>query len=248
MNDKPIDPTKPQPIVEASRRRMVKPPTGGTLVGRSDGHKAVKTAKQRTPSSTKWLDRQLNDPYVQKAKLEGWRSRAAFKLLEIDEKCRVLKKGARIVDLGCAPGGWLQVAMKKGADFVVGIDLLPVDPVPGVEIIEGDFTEAGMGARLMEIMGGAPDIVLSDLAHNTVGHKQTDHLKIVGLIELAAEFAMMNLKPGGAFVAKAFQGGETHLVLERLKHSFATVRHIKPKSSRADSSETFIIAMGFKGR
>jgi 23S rRNA (uridine2552-2'-O)-methyltransferase len=238
---KPNDNTEP-------RRRMVKVPTGGNLSGRNKGHTAVKTAKNRTQSSAKWLERQLNDPYVARAKAEGWRSRAAFKLIEIDDRFKVLKKGARVVDLGCAPGGWVQVALKRGATQVVGVDLLPVDPVSGADIIEADFTDLEVGPLLMTMMGGAPDVVLSDLAHNTVGHKQTDHLKIVGLIEMAAEFAVSNLKPGGTFVAKAFQGGETQNVLETLKKNFSEVRHMKPKSSRAGSSETFIVALGFKGR
>ncbi len=237
MNDTPDQP---------ERRRMVKPPTGGDMRGRAKGHTAVKTAKQRTQSSAKWLERQLNDPYVAQAKTEGWRSRAAFKLMEIDDRFRILKKGARVVDLGCAPGGWVQVTLKRGASFVAGIDLLPVDPIPGAELIEADFTDPAMGPRLMASLHGAPDVVLSDLAHNTVGHKQTDHLKIMGLLELAVDFALDHLKPGGAFVAKAFQGGETEPLLLRLKLNFAQVKHFKPKSSRADSSEVYIVALGFK--
>jgi 23S rRNA (uridine2552-2'-O)-methyltransferase len=207
----------------------------------------VKTARFRTQSSAKWLERQLNDPYVQKAKAEGWRSRAAFKLIELDERFHFLKKGVRVVDLGCAPGGWVQVAIKRGASHVVGVDLLPVDPVPGADLLEADFTDPAIGPKLMELMGGKPDIVLSDLAHNTVGHKQTDHLKIMGLLELAGDFALDNLKPGGAFVAKAFQGGETEQLLLRLKLAFETVKHFKPKSSRAGSTEIYIVALGYKG-
>lgn len=223
---------------------MVKPPSGGNTTGRAIGHTKLKTAKDRTTSSQKWLERQLNDPYVTQAKAEGWRSRAAFKLMEIDDRFHVLKRGNRIVDLGCAPGGWVQVALKRGAAFVAGVDLLPVDPIAGAELIEADFTDPEVGPRLMEMMNGRPDVVLSDLAHNTVGHKQTDHLKIMGLLELAGEFALDNLKPGGAFIAKAFQGGETEQLLHKLKHSFDTVKHFKPKSSRADSSEIYIIALG----
>ena len=242
MNDNSDDPTKDEP-----RRRMVKPPEGGNLSGRHKGHTAVKTARFRTQSSAKWLERQLNDPYVQKAKAEGWRSRAAFKLIELDERFHFLKKGVRVVDLGCAPGGWVQVAIKRGASHVVGVDLLPVDPVPGADLLEADFTDPAIGPKLMELMGGKPDVVLSDLAHNTVGHKQTDHLKIMGLLELAGDFALDNLKPGGAFVAKAFQGGETEQLLLRLKLAFETVKHFKPKSSRAGSTEIYIVALGYKG-
>jgi 23S rRNA (uridine2552-2'-O)-methyltransferase len=243
MNDKPKD-TSPE---GEPRRRMVKPPAGGNLSGRGLGHTAVKTAKQRTQSSAKWLERQLNDPFVQQAKAEGWRSRAAFKLIEIDERFRVLHRGARVVDLGCAPGGWVRVAIKRGAAKVGGVDLLPVDPVPGAELIQADFTDPGIGPRLMDLLGDKPDVVLSDLAHNTVGHRQTDHLKIMSLLEMASDFALANLKGGGAFVAKAFQGGETEHLLLKLKLRFATVKHMKPKSSRADSSEIYIVALGFKG-
>ena len=229
------------------RRRMVKPPVAGKGSGRGLGHTAVKTARFRTQSSAKWLERQLNDPYVVRAKAEGWRSRAAFKLIEIDDRFHLLKRGARVVDLGCAPGGWVQVALKRGASFVAGVDLLPVDPMPGAELLEADFTDPAVSQQLMNLMQGKPDVVLSDLAHNTVGHKQTDHLKIMGLLEMAGDFALDNLRPGGAFVAKAFQGGETEHLLLRLKLRFDTVKHMKPKSSRADSSEIYIVALGFKG-
>ncbi len=231
---------------EPQRRRMVRPPEGGNISGRAKGHTAVKTAKTRTQSSAKWLERQLNDPFVAQAKAEGWRSRAAFKLMEIDDRFHLLKRGARVVDLGCAPGGWVQVALKRGAAFVAGVDLLPVDPIPGAELIEADFTDPEVGPRLMDMMHGSPDVVVSDLAHNTVGHRQTDHLKIMGLLELAADFALANLGPGGTFVAKAFQGGETEHLLLRLKLNFDTVKHFKPKSSRADSSEIYIVALGRK--
>ena len=229
------------------RRRMVKPPEGGAASGRGVGHTAVKTARFRTQSSAKWLERQLNDPYVVQAKAEGWRSRAAFKLIEIDERFHLLKRGAKVVDLGCAPGGWVQVALKRGASFVAGVDLLPVDPLPGAELLQADFTDPAIGQQLMDMMQGKPDVVLSDLAHNTVGHRQTDHLKIMALLEMASDFALDNLRPGGAFVAKAFQGGETEHLLLKLKLSFDTVKHMKPKSSRADSSEIYIVALGFKG-
>jgi 23S rRNA (uridine2552-2'-O)-methyltransferase len=238
MNDTPDEP---------ERRRMVKPPTPGKGSGRGIGHTALKTAFGRTTSQQKWLERQLNDPYVAQAKAEGWRSRAAFKLMEIDDRFHLIKRGARIVDLGCAPGGWVQVALKRGAGFVVGVDLLPVDAIPGAELLEADFTDPEVSLRLMEIMQGKPDIVLSDLAHNTVGHKQTDHLKIMGLLELASDFAFDNLKIGGAYVAKAFQGGETVDLLTTLKQRFETVKHFKPKSSRAGSTEIYIVATGYKG-
>ena len=230
------------------RRRLVRAPTRGDAAGRGMGHQRLKTAEQRTLSSQQWLERQLNDPFVKAAKAKGYRSRAAFKLTEIDDRHHLIRGGARVIDLGCAPGGWLQVALERGAGVVVGVDLLPVDPVPGAQIVQGDFTEPGMGERLLAMLGGPPDLVMSDMAPNTSGHRQTDHLRIVGLIEMAADFAIGSLKPGGAFVAKAFQGGETAEVVKRLKASFDHVRHVKPKASRADSSELFLVATGFRGR
>jgi 23S rRNA (uridine2552-2'-O)-methyltransferase len=229
------------------RRRMVRPPTGGDPAGRGGTEKRLKTAFGRTTSQQKWLERQINDPYVQKAKAEGWRSRAAFKLIEIDDRFRLIKRGSKVIDLGCAPGGWVQVALKRGAERVVGVDLLPVDPIPGADLVEADFTEPGVGDRLLDILGGAPDLVLSDMAHNTVGHKATDHLRIVALIEIAAEFAIDTLKPGGAFVTKNFQGGSAGDVLQRLKEAFTEVKFVKPKASRQDSSEVYLVATGFKG-
>src|SRR3569833_2501961 len=232
---------------EDERRRMVRPPTSGQAAGRNL-KKKLKTAEGRTLSSQQWLERQLTDPYVQRAKAEGWRSRAANKLIDIDVRFRLLLRGARVVDLGAAPGGWVQVALMRGAAAVAGVDLLPIEPIPGAELIQADFTEPGVGEQLVELLGGAPDIVLSDMAHNTVGHKQTDHLKIVALIEAAADFAIDTLKPGGVFVTKNFQGGSAGDVLERLKKTFAEVKFVKPKASRADSSEVYQVAMGFKGR
>jgi 23S rRNA (uridine2552-2'-O)-methyltransferase len=229
------------------RRRLVRAPTRGDAAGRGLGQR-LKTAEHRSLSSQQWLERQLNDPFVKAAKAKGYRSRAAFKLLELDERHHLFRRGARVVDLGCAPGGWLQVALERGAGAVVGVDLLPVDPVPGAKVIRGDFTDPAMGARLVEALGGAPDLVLSDMAPNTSGHRQTDHLRIVGLIEAAAEFAIETLTPGGGFVAKAFQGGETAEVIARLKAAFAEVRHVKPKASRAESSEVYLVAKGFRGR
>jgi len=234
-------------MTEPPRKRMVKPPTGGSEEGRGKPAR-LKTAKMRTPSSQAWLERQVNDPFAARARAHGYRSRAAYKLTEIDDRFRLLKPGARVVDLGCAPGGWVQVALERGVTSIVGVDLLPVDPLPPAEIIEMDFTDPACGPRLIEMLGGAPDVVLSDMAPNTVGHRQTDHLRIMGLIEAAAEFATEVLKPGGAFVAKAFQGGETHEIIARLKQRFAEVRNIKPKASRADSSEVYLVATGFKGR
>ena len=227
---------------------MVRPPTRGSDTGKArTAAVRLKTAKERTPSSQAWLERQLNDPFVAEAKARGYRSRAAFKLAEIDDRFHLLRRGQRVVDLGCAPGGWVQVALKRGAAFVAGVDLLPVDPMPGAELLQADFTDPAVSQQLMELMQGKPDVVLSDLAHNTVGHRQTDHLKIMGLLEMASDFALDNLRPGGAFVAKAFQGGETEKLLLKLKLSFDTVKHMKPKSSRADSSEIYIVALGFKG-
>ena len=230
---------------EQPRKRMVRLPTGG-----GDGRVAaarLKTAKLRTPSSQAWLKRQLNDPYVSEAKARGYRSRAAFKLIEIDEKSHLLRRGMRVIDLGCAPGGWLQVLQERGAGAVVGVDLLPVDPVPSTTIIQADFTEPGCGARLAALLGGPPDLILSDMAPNTTGHRETDHLRITGLIEAAEDFAEKTLNPGGAFVAKAFQGGETAEVIALLKRLFTDVRTVKPKASRTESSELFLVATGFKG-
>jgi len=232
---------------EPPRKRMVHLPTGGTAAGRA-GPKRLKTAKERTPSSQAWLERQINDPFVTEAKAKGYRSRAAFKLAEIDDRYGLIRRGARVIDLGCAPGGWLQIAVQRGAAGVVGVDLLAVDPLTGADIIQADFTDPDCGARLMELLGGAPDLILSDMAPNTTGHRQTDHLRIVGLIETAVEFAITVLKPGGAFVSKAFQGGETAGLLALLKTNFANVRHVKPKASRAESSELYLLATGFKGR
>ena len=207
----------------------------------------VRTARGRTAQSNRWLERQLNDPYVKRAKAEGYRSRAAYKLTEIDDRLKLLKPGARIIDLGLAPGGWTQVAIERGVTDIVGVDLLPVDSLPPAHILEMDFTDPECGPKLIELLGGRPDAVLSDMAPNTVGHRRTDHLRIMGLIEAAADFAISVLKPGGAFVAKAFQGGETAEVIALLKRHFADVKNFKPKASRADSSEVYLVATGFKG-
>jgi 23S rRNA (uridine2552-2'-O)-methyltransferase len=232
---------------EPPRKRMVKPPTGGTEEGRGKPAR-LKTAKMRTPSSQAWLSRQVNDPFSAKARAHGYRSRAAYKLSEIDDKLRLLRPGARIIDLGLAPGGWTQVAIERGVTHIVGVDLLSVDPLPPAHILQMDFTDPTCGALLIDLLGGPPDAVLSDMAPNTVGHRRTDHLRIMGLIEAAADFAIGVLKPGGAFVAKAFQGGETSQVMLLLKQNFTDVKNLKPKASRADSSEVYLVATGFKGR
>ena len=229
------------------RKRMVKPPTGGTEEGRGKPAR-LKTARMRTPSSQAWLERQVNDPFAAKARAHGYRSRAAYKLTEIDDKLRLLKPGARVIDLGLAPGGWTQVAIERGVTQIVGVDLLPVDPLPPAAIVQMDFTDPACGPLLIELLGGAPDVVLSDMAPNTVGHRKTDHLRIIGLIEAAVDFAVTVLKPGGSFIAKAFQGGETSVVIATLKKHFTEVKNLKPKASRADSSETYLVATGFKGR
>ena len=232
---------------EPPRKRMVRPPTGGSDAGRARPAR-LKTAKERTPSSQAWLERQINDPFVAEAHAKGYRSRAAFKLREIDDRFHLIRRGARVVDLGCAPGGWLQITVERGARSVVGVDLLPIDPLAGATIIQQDFTDPACGPRLIELLGSAPDVILSDMAPNTTGHRQTDHLRIVGLIEAAADFALEVLAPGGAFVSKAFQGGETAAVIAALKASFAEVRMVKPKASRAESSEVYLVALGYRGR
>ena len=232
---------------EPPKKRMVRAPTRGAEVGRTSAVR-LKTAKSRTPSSQAWLERQLNDPFVAEAKAKGFRSRAAFKLMEIDDRFGVLRQGSRVVDLGCAPGGWVQVALARGASAVAGVDLLAVDPLPPARLIQMDFTDPACGQMLIDLLGGPPDLILSDMAPNTTGHKQTDHLRIVGLIEAAVDFTVEVLKPGGNFVTKAFQGGETAGVLKLLKTHFAEVRHVKPKSSRAGSSEAYLAATGFRGR
>jgi 23S rRNA (uridine2552-2'-O)-methyltransferase len=206
----------------------------------------LRTALGRTTQQQKWLLRQLNDPYVRAAKEQGWRSRAAFKLIELDERFKLIKRGARVVDLGAAPGGWAQVAVKLGAARVVGIDLLPVEPVAGASIIEGDFMDDAMAEQLKVMLGGKADVVLSDMAPNTTGHNMTDHIRIMALTDLALHFAIELLVPGGAFVAKVFAGGSEKQMLDRMKRSFSQVRHAKPPASRKESSELYVVATGFK--
>jgi 23S rRNA (uridine2552-2'-O)-methyltransferase len=213
----------------------------------------VKTAKKRSLSSTLWLERQLNDPYVARAKLEGYRSRAAYKLIEMNERYHLFKPGQRVVDLGCAPGGWSQVAARavkagEGRGKVVGVDLLEMEPIQGVEFAVIDFNDEDAPDRIKAMLGGHADAVISDMAANATGHKATDHLKIVALVELAADFACDVLAPGGFFIAKVLQGGTESQLLARLKRDFATVRHVKPAASRAGSSELYVLATGFRGR
>ncbi len=208
---------------------------------------ALKTARSRSASSQRWLSRQLNDPYVAAARQQGWRSRAAFKLLDLDDRFHLIGRGARVLDLGAAPGGWTQVAVKRGAGTVVAVDLLAMDPIPGAAILQGDFTEPAVQERLAGMLDGKADLVLSDMAPNTTGHAATDHIRIMALAEIASAFAADMLCPGGHFVAKVFQGGAERDMLAALKRSFATVRHAKPPSSRKESSELYVIATGFRG-
>jgi 23S rRNA (uridine2552-2'-O)-methyltransferase len=209
----------------------------------------VRRARRRKPSSTEWLSRQLNDPYVAEAKRLGYRSRAAFKLIQLDERFRLLTTGRRIVDLGCAPGGWAQVAaMRIGLrGKIVGVDLNPADPVAGAVLLTGDFREPAVATEIRAALGGPADLVLSDMAAPATGHAATDHLRIVALAEDAFAFAATTLKPGGVFVAKVFQGGAEGALLAALKRAFAEVRHAKPAASRAESAETYVVAKGFRG-
>jgi 23S rRNA (uridine2552-2'-O)-methyltransferase len=216
--------------------------------GKSGGLRTrVKTAKGRKVGSTRWLERQLNDPYVKRAKADGYRSRAAYKLLELDERFGLLKGVERVVDLGIAPGGWAQVVRRKAPRAaLVGIDLLPTDPIEGAEILLMDFMDDAAPAALREALGGQADLILSDMAANTVGHPQTDHLRTMGLVEAALHFASDMLKPGGAFVAKVLAGGADSALVAELKRLFTTVKHAKPPASRKGSSEWYVVAQGFK--
>lgn len=217
--------------------------------GGGRGHTRVKTSRGRTPQSNRWLERQLNDPYVKRAKAEGYRSRAVYKLLELDEKFDFLKGSKRVVDLGIAPGGWTQLVRKRlPKAAVVGIDLLPVDPIDGATILQMDFMDDAAPDRLIEELGGAPDLILSDMAANTVGHPQTDALRTLGLVEAALDFAIRTLEPGGDFVAKVFAGGADSALVAEMKRNFTTVKHAKPPASRKGSVEWFVVAQGFKGR
>jgi 23S rRNA (uridine2552-2'-O)-methyltransferase len=216
--------------------------------GGKGSHVRVKTARKRTAQSTRWLARQLNDPYVKKAKAEGYRSRAAYKLIELDERFGFLKGKRRIIDLGITPGGWSQVVRKQVPEArVVGIDLLPTDPIEGVIIAQMDFMDDAAPGWLIEQLDGHADLVLSDMAANTVGHQQTDHLRTMGLVETAVDFALQVLRPGGAFVAKSLAGGSDNDLIATLKRNFTSVKHAKPPASRSGSSEWYVVATGFKG-
>ncbi len=208
----------------------------------------LKTAKGRKVSSTRWLERQLNDPYVRRARAENYRSRAAYKLLELDERFGLLKGAKTVADLGIAPGGWSQVVRRRApAARIAGIDLLPTDPIDGVTILQMDFMDEAAPTQLKAALGGAADVVLSDMAANTVGHPQTDHLRTMALVEAGLEFAVEVLRPGGAFIAKVLAGGTDNQLLAELKRHFATVKHAKPPASRKDSSEWYVVAQGFRG-
>ncbi|MEO5707130.1 MAG: RlmE family RNA methyltransferase [Alteraurantiacibacter sp.] len=220
-----------------------------TRAGSKDSERRLTSNKKRKPSSASWLVRQLNDPYVKRAKADGYRSRAAYKLTELDDKFHLVKGARRVVDLGIAPGGWSQVVRQRAPQAaVVGIDLLETEPLDGVTIFQMDFMAADAPDKLRATLDGSPDLVLSDMAANTVGHKQTDHLRTMGLVEAAAWFAVETLAPNGAFVAKVLAGGTDSDLLALLKQHFRTVKHAKPPASRKDSSEWYVIAQGFKGR
>lgn len=234
---------------------MKKPGSGGTPAKKS-GARALKTRIKKSGlknSSRRWLERHLNDPYVHRSKAEGYRSRAAFKLIEIDDKHKLLKPGQRVIDLGAAPGGWLQVAAARvksplDAPTVVGIDYLEMDPIPGATILLMDFLDDDAPGKLMEALGGEPDLVVSDMAAPTTGHRRTDHVRTMHLCEVAADFAVQVLREGGHFLAKTFQGGTENSLLDLLKRNFRTVHHIKPPASREESVELYILAKHFKGR
>jgi len=216
------------------------------LGGRDEAVK-LRTSRGRTSAQQRWLRRQLNDPYVQAAQREGWRSRAAFKLSELDDRYHLIRKGMLVLDLGAAPGGWTQVALQRGAARVVGIDLLPIEPIAGATLIQGDIMDKAREEELLGLLGGKPDLVLSDMAPNTTGHAATDHIRIMALAELTLEIATPILAEGGGFVCKLFQGGAERGMLERLKQSFRVVRHAKPPASRKESSELYVVATGFRG-
>jgi 23S rRNA (uridine2552-2'-O)-methyltransferase len=227
-------------------------PKGSGGSGRRSLKVHVKTAKRRRASSTRWLERQLNDPYVARAQAEGYRARSAYKLIEMDDRYHLLGQGKRVVDLGAAPGGWLQVVVAKvhstaERPLVVGIDYLDIDPVPGVTILKQDFLDPGAPDAIRAALGAPADLVLSDMAAPTTGHRQTDHFRTVALSEAAAEFATSILRPGGDFVVKVFRGGAEGELLARLKREFATVHHVKPPASRAASVELYVVAKGFRG-
>lgn len=218
------------------------------MTGGRGSRQRVRTARNRSASSTRWLERQLNDPYVRRAKAENYRSRAAYKLLELDERFGFLKGAATVVDLGIAPGGWSQVLRRRSPKAkVVGIDLLPTDPIEGVEILQMDFMDETAPDKLKAALGGPADLVLSDMAANTVGHPQTDHLRTMALVEAGLQFAKEVLRPGGAYIAKVLAGGADNQLVAELKQHFSSVKHAKPPASRKDSSEWYVVAQGFKG-
>jgi 23S rRNA (uridine2552-2'-O)-methyltransferase len=227
------------------KRRWTGKPKGG------DGARQMQTRvknKKLDESSRNWVKRHLNDPYVARARADGYRARAAYKLIELDDQFGILKRGARVIDLGAAPGGWAQVAVQRGAGNVVGVDLLPIDPLTGATFFQLDLLDDATPGILMQALGGAPDVVLSDMAANTTGHAKTDQIRTGALAEAAAEFALEHLAPGGVFVTKAFQGGLDTELLTRLKQGFTTVRHAKPPASRAESAEVYVVAQGRKPR
>ncbi len=234
---------------------MTKTPTGG--YGGAGSHELYQRVKKKAgtikASSRRWLERHLNDPYVHQSKIDGYRSRAAYKLIEINERYKFLKKGQKVIDLGAAPGGWCQVigrlvGSSNEKPSVVGIDYLPIDPLPGIVMLEMDFLHADAPQKLIDALGTKPDVVLSDMAAPTTGHRQTDHLRTVHLCEVAADFALSVLKPRGHFLAKAFQGGAENTLLTTLKQNFKTVYHVKPPASRAESVELYLLALEFKGK
>lgn len=246
--DKPTPPGK-----SGAGKSGAGPSTPGKKGGTRDLAVRLRNARSHKASSQQWLQRQLNDPYVAQAKRDGYRSRAAYKFLELDDKYKLLKPGMRIVDLGAAPGGWSQIAAKRvgtadgGKGKVIGIDLLDIEPIPGVDFAMMDFNDEDAPDRLIAMLGGPADGVLSDMAANTTGHKMTDHLKIIGLAELAVDFAQRVLVQGGFFLVKLFQGGETVEIIALLKKNFVTVRHVKPAASRAGSAELYVLATGYRG-
>ena len=220
--------------------------TGGGPATTRGLQETLRTAKKRSNSSQRWLARQINDPYVAAARQQGWRSRAAFKLIELDDRFHLIGRGTRVLDLGAAPGGWTQVAVRGGAGAVVAVDLLEMDPIPGAQMLRGDFTDPAVQDALSQALGGRADLVLSDMAPNTTGHSATDHIRIMALAEQALDFACEVLAEGGNFVAKVFQGGSERAMLAAMKQRFASVRHAKPPASRKESSELYVVAMGFR--
>jgi len=228
------------------KRGWRKPVAASEASGRGGGAPAL-TSSPRRVSSRRWIERQLSDPYVRKAKQAGWRARSAYKLVELDERFGLLKPGALVADLGAAPGGWSQAALARGASRVVGLDILPVEPLPGAEFLLLDISAADAPSVLIAALGRKPDLVLSDMAANTTGHKATDQIRTGHLAELAAAFALQALAPGGGFVTKAFQGGLDSGLLAELKRAFGSVRHAKPPASRAESPEVYVVAQGFRG-